>query len=138
MKGKWTKNLPEIIFFYGIMYYGWGSKFGFPIDKSGIVALFIMYSIFALYCFDTYEMLINEEAIRINSLFSKNTYIPIQDIHKIGLENHSYQIRRIYILFVYTDEKIYKLPTHLFNKKELNPYLSKLCQEKGIEYYFKK
>ena len=81
---------------------------------------------------------IDENGIKTTSFIRKSSYIPMDSIQKIGLENHAYQIAKNYVLYVYTSSNTYTFSTHLFNAKKLNVYLSRLCQEKGIEYYFNK
>ena len=138
MEEKWTKKLPFLISLYAAMFIVWGDKCKFKFDMYGVAFLIIMYVFFSFVYLDTYKMTINDEGIKVESLFRRTLDIPIDKIYKMGIENHPYQIAKVYILFVYTSDQVYQLSTHLFIKKELNAYLSKLCQEKGIEYYFNK
>ena len=138
MEEKSTKKIPFLICVYVTMFIMLGQKCNFKFDLFDIAFLLIMYSFLAFMYLDTYKITINEEGIKVDSFLRKKRYIPIENIYKIGIENHPYQIAKVYILFIYTPDEVYELSTHLFNKKELNAYLSKLCQEKGIEYYFNK
>ena len=121
-----------------VIFAAWGIKYGLPFDKGVSISLIIMYSLILLVYLNTYSMSINEKYIKVEGFLRETTYITLDNVYKIGIENHPYQIAKNYLLYVYTYEKVYELPAHLFNKKELNAYLSKLCQEKGIEYYFNK
>lgn len=114
---KMDKKIPFLSCLYIAIFIVWGEKCKFNFDIFRILFLLIIYSFFSFIYLDTYKMIINENGIKIDSLFKKSMYIPISDIYKIGIKNHSYQIAKVYILFVYTSDQVYELPTHLFNKK---------------------
>lgn len=135
MEGEWKRNLPVIIFYCLGTYVVFVFIRGNGLDIYTIVFLGIFYYILISSYVTPYRMVINDKYIEVNGFFRKPTYIPLSNVYKIGIENHPYQVAKNYILYVYTSNQIYHLPTHLFNKKELDAYLSKLCQEKGIEYY---
>ena len=138
MEGEWKRNLPVIIFYCLGTYVVFVFIRGNGLDIYTIVFLGIFYYILISSYVTPYRMVINEEYIEAKLILKKDTHIPMRDIIKIRLENHSYQVLKNYTLFVHTCNKEYRFPTHLFNCKELNVYLADLCQEKGIEYYFKK
>lgn len=82
-------------------------------------------------------MVINDKYIEVNVFFRKPTYIPLSNVYKIGIENHPYQVAKNYILYVYTSNQIYHLPTHLFNKKRVRCVFVKALSRKRNRILFK-
>lgn len=138
MKEKWTKMLPVMIFYGIMMYLLSGLIFGFCPKWYSCIFLIIVYYLTLSGYLDPAQMEINKQYIKTITIFSKVEYIHVVDIKKIRLENRSYQIVKNYMLYVHTSDRVYKFSAHLFKAKELNAYLSTLCKEKEIEYYFNK
>ena len=138
MEEKWTKMLPIIIFYGIMMYLLSGLLFGFYPEWKSCIFLAIVYYLTLSGYLDPAQMEINEQYIRTITIFRKVECIQIADIKKIRLENRSSRIVKNYMLYVHTIDRIYKFSAHLFKTKALNTYLSTLCKERGIEYYFKK
>lgn len=138
MEYSYKSELRKMFILYLLMFLGFGLRCKFNFGIRYVIAILIVYIIFTVFFINTYRISIDYKFIKLYKIIGKNKYIYLNDAYKIGIENMPWQMAKSYTLFIYTSEKVHQIPASVFNVNELHQYLSKLCKENGIDYYFRK
>ena len=138
MESNCKNDLRVMFILYVLMFLGFGLRCNFDFSIGYVIVIFIVYAIFTILFINTYKISIDHEFIREYKIIGRNKFICLKDVYKIGVENMSWQIAKSYTLFIYTPERVYEIPASVFKVNELHQYLSELCKENRIDYYFRK